>query len=162
MPAMGPSAPTVSTTLPQVATLPVPPSTAESPAAAEEETTSHQAAKGNKPGVVRSVTVSREKDAVEVRIEGSKPMRASASTLSHPERIIIDLADVRLLRPRRIAVNAADVQAVDVLLYLVNPPVTRVVVDLARPHPYHLQASGNSLTVRIETEGIQTAAQPAR
>jgi hypothetical protein len=91
----------------------------------------------------------------EVRV--SKPMRAPASTLSQPERIIIDLADVGLLRPRRIAVNAADVQAVDVSPYLVNPVVTRVVVYLARPHPYHVQASGNSLTVRIET-----AAQPAR
>ena len=106
--------------------------------------------------MVRSVTVSREKDGIEVHIEGSKPLRASASTLSNPERIVIDLADVRLHHPRRIPVRGADVQAVNVSLYLVNPLVTRVVVDLTRPHPYHVQASGNSLTVRIDT-GIETA-----
>ena len=153
-----PSAPTVSTPLPQVATLPVPASASQ--LSAEEETTPHQAAKGSNPGVVRSVTVTHDKDVIEVRIEGSKPLRASASTLSNPERIIIDLANVRLDRPRRIPVNVADVQAVNVSLYLVNPLVTRVVVDLARPHLYHLQASGNSLIVRIETDEIKAAGSP--
>jgi len=158
-----PPEPTVSTRLPQVSTLPVPPSAQPSPAAEEEETTSHQAAKGNKPGLVRSVTVSRRKDAIEVHIEGSKPLRASSSTLSNPERIIIDLANVRLRHERRIPVNAAGVEAVNVTLYLVNPLVTRVVVDLAGPRRYHLQASGNSLTVSIETDEIKTAgSQPAQ
>jgi len=153
-PATQPAAPTVSTTLPQVATVPAPMSAAQS--SGEEETTSHQAAKGQKPGVVRSVTVAREKDAIAIHIEASKPLRASASTLSNPERIIIDLADVRLHHPWRIPVRGTDVHAVNVSLFLVNPLVTRVVVDLARPHPYHVQASGNSLTVRIDT-GTETA-----
>jgi hypothetical protein len=159
------SEPTVSTTLPQVATIAVSSSQAELPPsqAGEEETTPHQASKGSKPGVVRDITVSREKDAIEVHIEGTKPLRASTSTLSNPERIIIDLANVRLRRPRRIPVNAAGVEAVSVSLFLVNPLVTRVVVDLAHPHSYHLQATGNSLTVRIETDEIKTAgSQPAR
>ncbi len=156
---------------PPAATAPTPPASSPEPAAPsasaqvsaaeEEETTPHQAAKGRKPGLVRSVTVSRGKDAaVEVHIEGSKPLRASASTLSDPERIVIELADVRLRHPRRIPVNLADVQAVDVALYLVNPLVTRVVVNLARAHPYHLQADGNSLTVRIETNVVKAAGSP--
>ena len=154
------AAPTVSTTLPQVATAPAPVSAAQS--SGEEDTTPHQAAKGQKPGVVRSVTVSREKDAIEVHIEASKPLRASASTLSNPERIIIDLADVRLHHPWRIPVRGADIRTVNVSLYLVNPQVTRVVVDLTRPHPYHVQASGNSLTVRIDN-GTETAgSQPVQ
>ena len=150
------AAPTVSTTLPQVATLPLPVPASTAQSSGEEETTPHQAAKGQKPGVVRNITVSREKDAIEVHVEASKPLRASASTLSNPERIIIDLADVRLPRPWRIPVRGGDVHAVNASLYLVNPLVTRVVVDLARPHPYHVQASGNSLTVRIDT-GTETA-----
>jgi len=107
--------------------------------------------------------VSREKDAIAVRIEGSKPLRASTSTLSNPARIIIDLANVGLKRPRRIAVNTAGVQEVSAALFLVNPLMTRVVVELARPHAYHLQPSGNSLTVRIETDEVKSAgSQPAR
>jgi len=156
-----PAAPTVSAKLPQVPTIPVPASSAQS--SGEEETTPHQAAKAQKPGVVRSVTVLRGKEAIEVHIEASKPLRASASTLSNPERIIIDLANVRLAHPRRILVNAADVQAVNASLYLVNPLVTRVVVDLARPHSYHVQAYGNSLIIRIETDEIKTAgSQPVQ
>lgn len=155
-----PAEPKVSTEQPQVAIIGVPSARAQSSAAEEEETTPHQAAKGRKPGLVRNVTVSREKDAVEVHIEGNKPLRASASTLSDPERIVIDLADVRLRHARRIPVNLADVQAVDIGLYLVNPLVTRVVVNLAHAHPYHLQADGNSLTVRIETDAIKAAGSP--
>ncbi|MFI5090561.1 MAG: AMIN domain-containing protein [Terriglobales bacterium] len=158
-PAQPPAAP--APTPPAPPPEPTPPSTsAQLSPAEEEETTPHQAAKGRKPGLVRSVTVSRGKDAVEVHIEGSKPLRASASTLSDPERIVIDLSDVRLRHPRRIPVNLADVQAVDIALYLVNPLVTRVVVNLAHAHPYHLQTDGNSLTVRIETNEIKAAGSP--
>jgi len=161
VPAAQPPEPAVSTELPQVATIAVPSQPAHlTQTAQEEETTPHQAAKGNKPGVVRSVTVLRGKDAIEVHIEGTKPLRASASTLSNPERIIIDLADVRLPRPRSIPVNAADVQAVDCSLYLVNPLVTRVVVNLAHAHPYHLLAYGSSLIVRIETTEVKAAGSP--
>lgn len=159
VPTAQPPAPTVSTEMPQVASIAVPPAHL-SQAAAEDETTPHQAAKGNKPGVLSNVTVLRGKDAVEVHIEGTKPLRASASTLNNPERIIIDLADTRLPRPRHIPVNAADVQAVDCSLYLVNPLVTRVVVNLAHAHPYHVLTYGSSLIVRIETEEIKAAGSP--
>ena len=146
----------VSTDLPQVATLTIPPAHL-SEAAASEETTPHQAAKANKPGVVNNVAVLRGKDAIEIHIESTKPLRASASTLSNPERIIIDLADARLPRPRHILVNAADVQAVDCSLYLVNPLVTRVVVNLAHARPFHLLTYGSSLIVKIETDEMKTA-----
>ena len=153
-----PPEPTASTEQPPVAIIDVPSAPAQVSAAEEhEETTPHQAAKGRRPGLVRSVTVSRGKEGVEVHIEANKPLRATASTLSDPERIIIDLADVRLRHPRRIPVNLADVQAVDVALYLVNPLVTRVVVNLAHAHPYHLQAYGNSLTVRIAANEVKAA-----
>jgi AMIN domain len=159
-----PSTPTVVTALPKVATITVPSNSVPAPAALEEEaTTPHQAAKDNRPGLVRSVTVLRGKDAIEVHIEGTRPLRASASTLSHPERIIVDLANVRLNQPRRIQVHSADVQDVDCALYLVNPLVTRVVVNLAHAHPYHLLSYGNSLIVKIETDEVKTAgSQPVR
>ena len=155
---------TVSPTSPQAAAQPSPTRQPEplSPVSGDEETSSHQAAKASKPGVVHSLTVSREKDGIALHIEASKPLRASASAFSNPERIILDLADVRLAHPRRIAVNTADVRDVNAALFLVNPLVTRVVIDLVHPHAYHVEASGNSLTLRIETEAIKTAgSQPA-
>jgi hypothetical protein len=138
-----------SVAFPEVPTAPVAAEEAQLSSAGDGETTLHQAAKGNKPGMVRNVTVSHDKDFVEVRVEGSKPLQASASTFSNPERIIIDLADVRVRSPRRIAVNTGDVQTVDVAVFLVNPLVTRLTVDLLRASPYRVHASGNSLTVRI-------------
>jgi len=159
VPTAQPPEPAVSTELPQVASVAVSPAHL-SQTAAEDETTPHQAAKGNKPGVVSNVTVLRGKDTVEVHIDGTKPLRASASTLNNPERIIIDLADTRLPRPRHIPVNVAGVQAVDCSLYLVNPLVTRVVVNLAHAHPYHVLTYGSSLIVKIETEEVKAAGSP--
>ena len=148
---------------PDVAMIGIPTGAIQISPADDEETTPHQAAKGKRPGVVRNVTVSHENNAVEVRIEGNKPMRASAATLGNPQRIIIDLADVRWEHPRHIPVKLSEVQAVDVSLYLVNPLVTRVVVSMAHAHPYHLQEDGNSLIVRIETEEINAAgSQPVQ
>jgi hypothetical protein len=162
-PAAQPPTPTVVTALPKAASVTVPSDTSAASTTAGEETTPHQAAKGSKPGVVRNVTVLRGKDAIEVHIEGTQPLRASASTLSHPERIIVDLANVRLKEPRRIQVNAADVQAVDCSVYLVNPLVTRVIVELTRAHPYHLLAYGNSLILKIDASEIKAeGAPPAR
>jgi len=46
---------------------------------------------------------------------------------------------------------------VSAALYLVNPLVTRVVVDLGRAHPYHLLTYGNSLILRIETDAVKAA-----
>jgi len=154
-------APKVLVSLPQVATATVPTSPVSPDTVSRdwggEETTAHQAAKGNRPGVVRDITVSRDKGAVEIHIEGDRLLRPSVNTLSDPERIVMDLANVRLPHHRSIAVHAGDVRNVDVSLYLVNPLVTRIVVNLARPHSYQLLDSGNALTMRIEDAQVETA-----
>lgn len=158
-----PLEPRASVEQPDVAVIGIPTGGVQPTPTDDQETTPHQAAKGKKPGLVRNVTVSILKDAVEVRIEANKPMRASAAALSNPERIIIDLADMRWMHPRHIPVKLSEVQAVDVSLYLVNPLVTRVVVNLAHAHPYHLREDGNALIVKIETEEINAAgSQPGR
>lgn len=153
-------APKVSASLPQVAAANAPTSPVSPEAVSRdwggEETTAHQAAKGDRPGVVRNITVSRDKGAVEIHIEGDQLPRPSVTTLSNPERIVIDLANLRIRRPRSVAVNAGDVRKVDVSLYLVNPIVTRVVVNLDRSHRYRLLDSGNTLTVRIEEAQVET------
>ncbi len=145
---------------PRVATAIVPTSPASLETVSQdgggEETTAHQAAKGHRPGVVRNITVSRDKGAVEIHIEGDQVLRPSVTTLSDPERIVIDLANLHIRHPRSLAVNAGDVRNVNVSLYLVNPLVTRVVVNLARPHHYRLLNSGNTLTVRIGGAQVET------
>ncbi len=152
--------PAPSATLPEVATLTLPRQPTEGEVLSrpeEEETTPHQAAKGKKPGVVRNISFSRENGLVEVHIEGSKPMRAMVTKLSNPERIVIDCSNVGLNQPRRIAINAGGVKDVDASLYLVNPLVTRVVVNLAHAQEYQLVNSGNTVTVRIGAEGARRA-----
>jgi hypothetical protein len=159
-PAAQPPEPTVSTTLPQVATLPVPTGQSETPpsASGEEETTAHQVAKSSKLGVLRNVTASRRKNAIAVHIEGSEPLQASASTLSNPERSGRCASEAPAAHRGQCCRRPRGERGA-----LVNPLVTRVVVELARPHAYQLQPSGDSLTLRIEIDEVKSAGpQPVR
>jgi len=113
----------------------------------------HQASKEQQPAVIRNITVARDKGAVEVRIEGSQAPQFTATLRSDHKRIVIDLANTGMSHPRRVAVRRGDVQDVEGSLYLVNPLVTRVVVNLTRAHAYRLLTSGNTLTLRIENAG---------
>jgi hypothetical protein len=84
--------------------------------------------------VVRDVTILRGQTSVEVHIEASGPVKPVAMMLSEPERIVVDLVGVGYDGSRRLPINAGDVESVRVALFRADPPVTRVVVDLARRH----------------------------
>jgi hypothetical protein len=151
-------------TAPQLSPQPKPPA-APAPSSetaladdAEGTTTAHQASKAERPLEVRSVTISRGgSGAVEVHILGNGPLKPAVT--SFRDRLVVDFANTSYRHILRIPVNAADVQTVDVFLFLVNPPVTRVVVALARPHSYHLVTSGNLLTVRVDPQTAATQPQ---
>jgi hypothetical protein len=146
---------------PEVASIPAAP--LENTSVDEDgPTTPHQAAKANLPVSISAVTVSREGGDIDVHIEASGRLRPTARVFANPDRIVVDLANAYCDRERRIPVHRADVKDVGVSLYLLNPPVTRVVLTLARPHAYHLLGSGSSLTIRVDAQpATRTQAQPA-
>ncbi len=145
---------------PEIPVMPLPPP--ENLAHDEEgPTTAHQAEKANLPVSISGVTVSRESGKVDVHIEASGRLRPTVSVFSNPDRIVVDLANAYCYRAWRIPVNKTVVKGVDVSLYLLNPPVTRIVLNLAHPHSYRLLSSGNSLTIRVDThEARRTQANP--
>src|SRR5205085_2493959 len=100
-------------------------------ASAQDDSTEHQRAKSEQPVRVRDVNVSRGPQGMEVQITASGPMQPEAMRLENPDRVVIDLPNAMWTgAPRQIAVKAADVKDVRMALYQLNPPVTRVVVDL--------------------------------
>ncbi len=135
---------------PEVSAMPLP----EAGNLAHDEdgpTTAHQAAKANIPVSISGVAVSAQNGQVDVHIEASGRLRPTASVFSNPDRIVVDLANAYCDRARRIPVHKGDVKDIDVSLYLLNPPVTRIVLNLTRPHGYHLLSSRDSLTIRVDT-----------
>lgn len=100
--------------------------------------------------VLRDVQVSRAADGIEVSILATGPLTPKAMTLTSPDRLVIDLANTTSSRKsREIAVNSEDVKAVRVARFQMNPPVTRVVVDLMAARDYQLVPEGNKLTLKF-------------
>jgi len=128
-----------------------------------DDTSAHQRAKMDQTVRVRDVNVTRGPQGMEVQISSSGPMQPEAMRLENPDRVVIDLPNAMWNgSPRQIGVKAADVKSVRMALYQLNPPVTRVVVDLTEARDYELLPSSNGLRVRLHALTANSApAMPA-
>jgi len=113
------------------------------------ETTPHQATKTAQPAWVRSVSVIRGRQGIELEIHSNGVLKPTVTKIENPERIVIDLENARTLRPVQVPVKSGDVKAVRMALYQVNPPVTRVVVDLEAARDYELVPTETGLRVKL-------------
>ena len=113
------------------------------------ETTPHQAAKANQPVWVRGVNVIHGSQGIELEIRSNGALKPTVSRISDPERIVVDLENARTLRPMQVPVKSGDVKDVRMALYQVNPPVTRVVVDLEAARDYEVVPFENGLRLKL-------------
>jgi type IV pilus assembly protein PilQ len=120
------------------------------------------AASNGKPVTVRNVTVARAKDGLNVTILASGAFAPKALKLSGPDRLVVDVPNaVPSARTRTINVNSGDVKSIRIARYSVNPPATRIVVDLAAAHDYELNQHGSSAVLAIHSGQAVAAAVPA-
>ena len=107
---------------------------------------------------VEKLGVVRLKDGVALELVANGPITAKALKLTGPDRLVLDIPNATsAARMKTVAVNANDIKDIRMALYQENPPVTRVVVDLAEDRDYQLEPSGNRLLVRFSS----VAAMPA-
>jgi len=111
--------------------------------------TPHQAEKTNQPVWVRSVNVIHSSQGIELEIRSNGQLKPTVTRISDPDRIVVDLENARTLRPVQVPVKSDNIKAVRMALYQVNPPVTRVVVDLEAARDYELIPSENGLRVKL-------------
>ncbi len=141
------------------------PGTAEKPvvAAAEppaEPSTATPAPSG--PVQVQNVAVVHGSDGIEVEVSASAPLQPQTTTLTRPDRVVIDFPNsVPAGRPRAIKVNAGDVRSVRMGRFQSNPPVTRVVIDLDAPQEFDLVENGSKLLVRLHPARTGVQLKPA-
>jgi len=119
------------------------------PAADAAEATPHQAAKMAQPVWVRSVNVIHGREGIELEIRSNGVLKPTVTRVADPDRIVVDLENARTLRPVQVPVKSGEVKAVRMALYQVNPPITRVVVDLEGARDYELVPSENGLRVKL-------------
>jgi type IV pilus assembly protein PilQ len=111
---------------------------------------------------VRNVSVARGHDGVDVEITGSGVLTAKAMKLTSPDRIVVDLLNaVPMGASKHIAVNASGIKEIRVARYQVQPPITRVVVDLESSHDYELVPSGSRVTLKFpKSASVSAPATP--
>jgi type IV pilus assembly protein PilQ len=115
--------------------------------------------------VVRGVNVARGKNGLNVEIAASQPITPKALKLSAPDRIVIDVPNSVPVqkRERTITVNDGAVKSVRIAQYAVNPPATRIVVDLNTPQEFEIATNGTHAMVMLRdiAAASATASTPA-
>ncbi len=100
---------------------------------------------------VQHVVVRGTGAAMEVEIQTSgAPVEPDTQAITGPDRIVVDFpgalpaAELRALK-----VNRGALKAVRTGLFFDNPPITRVVLDLAEPQSYRVSTSQNAVVIKL-------------
>ncbi|MGB9202646.1 MAG: AMIN domain-containing protein [Terriglobales bacterium] len=109
---------------------------------------------------IQHVVVRGTGAAMEVEIQTSgAPVEPDTQAITGPDRIVVDFpgalpaAELRALK-----VNRGALKAVRTGLFFDNPPITRVVLDLAEPQSYRVSTSQNAVVIKL---GSATAGEQA-
>src|SRR5208283_1522208 len=96
--------------------------------------------------VVRGTGATME---VEIQTSGA-PVAPDTQTLAGPDRIVVNFpgalpaAELRALK-----VNRGALKGVRTGLFFDNPPISRIVLDLAEPQSYHISSRQNAVTIKL-------------
>ena len=103
------------------------------------------------PAVVTSVRVVYERGVPVVEVVSTHPVVPTIRILDSPPRLVMDLANARMgLKRKRIPVLQENILTIRAEQYQIEPPVTRIVLDLLVPYGYTWDAEGNRLIVRLK------------
>jgi type IV pilus secretin PilQ/predicted competence protein len=101
---------------------------------------------------IREVNLAQNGAQTEVNISGSNRLTYHAQRLSNPDRLVLDFSGSHLrTSERHIASNLDPVREIRMAQFA--PEVTRVVIDLREPAPYHIAGDGNVVTVSFAPAG---------
>jgi type IV pilus assembly protein PilQ len=108
---------------------------------------------------IRSVNVVRGHHGLQVEVAATGPITPKVMKLTAPDRIVIDVANAVPTRAlRTVAVHEADVKSIRTAKYSLNPPATRIVVDLNRPQEFEVTTKGNHATIALNAAPALTVA----
>ena len=99
---------------------------------------------------IRKVSLIPAGSLFRIQVTLTSPVIPSVLIATDPDRVVLQFPNTEgESRQRRIKVNRNGVGQVRVGLNSANPPITRLVVDLDRPHPYGLTSSGNTIVLTV-------------
>ncbi len=147
-----------------VALPPVPAPVQEKPSAAKpsiaKAPTAASPAPSGQNAVVEALSVQPGKGELNFSLKLSQAVTPKLWSEREPDRIVMDFpGTLPGSTSRRITVGDGSVQTVRLSLYQEDPPITRIVFDVASgTRKPQLEANGNELTVKFQTNGSSTLA----
>jgi hypothetical protein len=104
--------------------------------------------------VVTGVRVVHERGVTGIEILSTRPVVPTIKVLDSPPRLVMDLANAQMgLTRKRIPVQQENILTIRAEQYQIEPPVTRIVLDLLVPYGYSWDTVGNHLMVRLKLPG---------
>jgi hypothetical protein len=108
---------------------------------------------GQHAATIRHIAVTGDDRDLGVEITASRPVIARTQTVTDPDRLIIDLPEARPdAGLQKVAIHRGKLKDVRVGLLSANPPITRVVMDLAAPTQYRVSPLANTIVVTLGSE----------
>jgi hypothetical protein len=100
---------------------------------------------------VEHVVVRGSGAAMEVEIQTSgAPVSPATQDITGPDRIVVDFPGVRPSAGlRALEVNRGALKGIRFGLFVDNPPITRVVLDLSEPQSYRISTTQNAIVVKL-------------
>jgi hypothetical protein len=100
---------------------------------------------------IEHVVVRGSGAAMEVEIQTSgAPVSPDARAITGPNRIVVDFRGVRPSAGlRALEVNRGALKGIRLGLFVDDPPITRVVLDLSEPQSYSISTTQNAIVVKL-------------
>ncbi len=120
---------------------------------ASSQKTKPQTTNSLKPGVavVSSVRVVQDHGVPALEVVSTHPVVPTIRMLDSPPRLVMDLSNARMgLKRKRIPVLQENILTIRAEQYQIEPPVTRIVLDLLVPYGFTWDVAGNRLMVRLK------------
>jgi hypothetical protein len=106
---------------------------------------------------VRAADATDKSMAIEIQTSGA-PVEPDTQVITGPDRIVVDFPGaVPAAQLRALQVNRGPLKAIRTGLFFNNPPITRIVLDLAEPQSYQISRAGNQIVVGLAPVKIGAA-----
>jgi len=108
---------------------------------------------GRQAATVRHIAVTGDDQDLGVEITASRPVTPRTQFVTDPDRLIVDLPEARPAAGlQKIFIHRGTLTDVRVGLLSRNPPITRVVLDLAAPPQFRVLPLANTVVVKLGHE----------
>jgi hypothetical protein len=102
------------------------------------------------PVAIQEVHVAPSGDRETIDVHLSAVVIPGIIVASHPDRLVLQFPNTAVPRRQQVAlVDQNGVKTVRIGLNKAKPPVTRVVIDLNRAHPYSVVVNGSTITLTV-------------